>query len=143
MSNNLNRTRRKNNRKDFQFLEGLRVLVVDDDTNTCILTSTILKIYGVQVRTTTSAIEALESIEQFQPNFIIADIAMPTVDGYSLIQELRSFDAPLGTIPAIAITALCTNEHLELAIKSGFHSCLIKPVYPDDLVTEVVKLVSS
>ncbi|WP_035139953.1 response regulator [Fischerella sp. PCC 9605] len=128
-------------RKDFQPLDGLQILVVDDDIDNCVLTSFLLEGYGVQVITAASALEALELIKQLEPHLLIVDIAMPEVDGYSLISKVRNFHEPLRKIPAIAVTAIDAQEESGFALKYGFQAYLTKPVDPTDLVTEIVKLV--
>lgn len=124
-------------------LDGLRVVVVDDDADSRLLLSFILECAGIEVIMAASALEALEVIKQFKPNLLISDIAMPEVDGYSFIRRIRTFEPPLGIIPAIAVTALATKDECDLALASGFNVCLTKPVDPDDLITEIKNLVVS
>jgi hypothetical protein len=126
--------------EDFQPLEGLRVLVVDDDADNCNLIAFILESSGFHVMMAASATEALEVIGQFEPNLLISDIAMPEVDGYSLIHRVRTLNPPLGTIPAIAITAMDIQEGRDLALKAGFQAYLMKPVELKELITEIIKL---
>ncbi|BAY46249.1 two-component response regulator [Scytonema sp. HK-05] len=126
---------------DFQPLEGLRVVVVDDDADNCNLIAFILESAGIQVMTAASAVEALQVIRQFEPNLLISDIAMPEVDGYSLIRRVRTLDPPLGAIRAIAVTAMDIQEGRDLAFMSGFEAYLMKPVEPTELITEIIKLI--
>ncbi|MFL9823121.1 response regulator [Tolypothrix campylonemoides VB511288_2] len=123
-----------------QALDGLRALVVDDDVDNGILIAFILALYGIQVTTVSSAIEALEIIKECQPNILISDIVMPQVNGYSFIRKIRNLNTTLSMIPAIAITALATKDDCDLALASGFNVCLIKPIDPDDLIAKVKKL---
>ncbi len=125
----------------FQPLEGLRVLVVDDDADNCNLIAFILESAGVEVMMAASAVEALQVIGQFEPNLLISDIAMPEVDGFSLIRRVRTFDPPLGAIRAIAVTAMDIQEGRDLAFMSGFEAYLMKPVEPRELITEIIKLI--
>jgi CheY-like chemotaxis protein len=122
---------------NFPNLNGLRIVVVDDDSDNLELTSIILETYGVQVMKATSASEALEIVRQFEIDLLISDIAMPQEDGYSLIRQIRQ----VKQIPAIALTALAMPEERSKALKSGFQLYLTKPVEPMNLVTEVAKLV--
>uniref|UniRef100_A0A0C1QR02 Chemotaxis protein CheY n=1 Tax=Tolypothrix bouteillei VB521301 TaxID=1479485 RepID=A0A0C1QR02_9CYAN len=126
-----------------QALEGLRALVVDDDVDNCILMAFILESYGIQVTTASSAIEALEIMNEFEPNILISDIAMPQVNGYSFIRKIRKLKTTLSMIPAIAITALATQDDCDLALASGFNVFLTKPIEPDDLIAEIKKLMFS
>lgn len=126
---------------DFEPLEGLRVLVVDDDADNCNLIAFILESAGARVMTAASTVEALQVMGQFEPNLLISDIAMPEVDGYSLIRRVRTLDLPLGAIPAIAVTAMDVQEGRKLAFMSGFEAYLMKPVEPTELITEIIKLI--
>lgn len=126
---------------DFEPLEGLRVLVVDDDADNSNLIAFILESAGARVMTAASAVEALQVMGQFEPNLLISDIAMPEVDGYSLIRRVRTLDPPLGAIPAIAVTAMDIQEGRKLAFMSGFEGYLMKPVEPAELITEIIKLI--
>jgi CheY-like chemotaxis protein len=122
---------------NFPDLNGLRILVVDDDSDNLELTSIILETYGVQVMKAASASEALKIVRQFELDVLISDIAMPEEDGYSLIRQIRQ----VTQIPTIALTALAMPEERSMALKSGFQLYLTKPVEPMNLVTEVAKLV--
>lgn len=121
-------------------LDGLRALVVDDDADNSDLIAFILQSAGVQVMTAASVIEALEIIGQFEPNLLISDIAMPEINGYSFIRKIRTFEPPLGIIPAIAITALATKDECDFALACGFNVCLTKPIELDNLIPEIITL---
>ena len=86
--------------------------------------------------------EALEIIQQYVPDVLIIDIAMPEVDGYSLIRKVRTLNSPQNQIPAIALTAMDSEEGRDLALKLGFQSYLIKPSDPNDIVTEIVNILT-
>lgn len=128
--------------RNFQTLDGLRIVVVDDDADSLVLTTFILESYGVETVTATSALEALEVIKQFIPDVLIIDIAMPEVDGYSLIRKVRRLNSPQNQIPAIAVTAMDSQEGRDLALKAGFQSYLIKPTDPNHIVTEIVNILT-
>lgn len=74
----------------FQSLDGLQILAVDDNADSLFLTACVLESYGVQVTTATSASEALETIKQLKFDILIFDIAMPDMDGYTLVYEIRN-----------------------------------------------------
>ncbi|MFQ4142865.1 response regulator [Chlorogloeopsis sp. ULAP02] len=123
-------------------LDRLRIMVIDDNIDHCDVTSCCLEIFGFEVVTRTSAQEALDMIEEFEPHLLIVDIAMPNIDGYALIRIIRSLPLPICSIPAIALTGLRnTVQEREKAIRSGFQAYLVKPIQPKDLVIEVLKLV--
>lgn len=122
-------------------LDGLRVLVVDDNIDTLELVTVILEQYGTEVITAASAAEALEAIAQFVPHILISDIAMPGADGYWLIRKIRSVEAMHGGfLPAIAMTAYASAEERTRALDAGFQMHVPKPVDPFDLVAVIAKL---
>ncbi|MGH7278443.1 MAG: ATP-binding response regulator [Candidatus Rokuibacteriota bacterium] len=87
-------------------LEGVHVVVVDDNADTLALASTMLEACGARVTTALSAQEALEIIARTSPDVLVSDIGMPDQDGYDLIRQLRARPADLGgAIPALALTA--------------------------------------
>lgn len=126
---------------NFSILGELRVLVVDDNIDTLELVAVILEQYGTEVITAASATEAMQVIAQSKPNVLVSDIAMPAVDGYSLIRQVRTLSSEQGgMIPAVALTAYASEEQRTLALESGFQMHVSKPVDPAELVAVVVKL---
>ena len=126
---------------EFPSLNGLGILVVDDNIDTLGLIRFILEQCQAQVTTVTSASEALAALSQFKPNLLISDIGMPGEDGYSLIQRIRSLPAKLGgQIPAAALTAFAGESERNRALTAGFQIHISKPVEPAELVAAVVKL---
>jgi CheY-like chemotaxis protein len=134
---------------NFSVLNGLRVLVVDDNVDTLELVTIILGEYGTEVITAASATEAIEAITQgargaitqLKPNILISDIAMPGVDGYSLIRKVRTLSSERGgRIPAIALTAYASEEERTRILDAGFQMHIPKPVEPSELVAVVAKL---
>jgi len=122
-------------------LNGLRVLVVDDEPDAQKLISTILGQYGAQVMTVSSAPEALDALPQFHPEILISDIGMPQTDGYTLIRQLRSLSQEQGgTIPAVALTAYARAEDRNKALLAGFQLHLPKPVNATELASVVANL---
>jgi CheY-like chemotaxis protein len=125
---------------NFPSLDGLRILVVDDNIDTLELVAVILSQYGVQVTTAASVAEALEALAQFVPDILISDIAMPGEDGYSLIRQVRALEAFQGVLPAICLTAYAGEAERVLALEAGFQMHVSKPVDPLELVTVVDSL---
>lgn len=124
-------------------LEGLRVLVVDDEVDTRQLLIEILEHYGAEVTAAASAGEAMRSITQWQPNLLVSDIAMPEVDGYMLIRQIRAKQPEQGgTIPAIALTAYAGEANQQQILKAGFHRHVTKPVEPMELAKAIANLVA-
>ena len=123
-------------------LTGIRILAVDDEPDARELLATALIMYGAEVLTVTSAVEALTALASFQPDILVSDIGMPGVDGHSLIQQIRALPAEQGgQIPAIALTAYAREEERQRAIASGFQMQVSKPLQLDQLVRGVITLV--
>ncbi|MEH1766576.1 MAG: PAS domain-containing protein [Nostoc sp.] len=122
-------------------LTGIRVLTVDDDPDARELLTVLLTEYGATVLTVTSAAEVLANLESFQPDVLVSDIGMAGVDGYSLIQQIRTLTPEKGgEIPAIALTAYARIDDYERAITSGYQRHVTKPLDPEELVQAVVAL---
>ena len=124
-------------------LEGLSVLVVDDDPDARDLLTAILEERKAQVTTVASAAEAYETIEWLRPDVIISDIGMPGEDGYSLIRNVRLKEARdrQGWKPAIALTAHARVEDRMRALSAGYQAHVAKPVEPAELVAVIASLV--
>jgi CheY-like chemotaxis protein len=123
-------------------LDGLRILVVDDEEDTRDLLKTALGQCGAEVTLAGSVEEALASIEQSPPEVLISDIGMAGEDGYELIRKLRALPAAQGgKIPAIALTAYARTEDRLRALRSGYQMHVPKPVELTELVTVVASLV--
>ncbi|QHG18670.1 PAS domain-containing protein [Nostoc sp. ATCC 53789] len=122
-------------------LTGIRVLTVDDDPDARELLTVLLTEYGATVLTVASAAEVLANLESFQPDVLVSDIGMPEVDGYSLIQQIRTLSPEKGgKIPAIALTAYARVDDYQRAITSGYQRHVTKPLDPEELVQAVVAL---
>ncbi|WP_315786605.1 response regulator [Fischerella sp. JS2] len=126
--------------KTLQVLDGLRVLLVDDDADSLELVRFILEQYHAQVSSTASTCEALQVIRLWKPDILISDIAMPDEDGYSFIRNVRNLEGEMGQIPAIALTALVKQEAVAVALQAGFSTCIVKPFDPDQLVKVISNL---
>jgi PAS domain S-box-containing protein len=124
-------------------LAGVQILVVDDEADAREFVAFVLEQAGAKVLTATSAIEALASITQFQPNLLLSDIGMPEVDGYMLMQQLRALPPEQGgQIPAIALTAYAGEINYQRAMAVGFQQHLAKPVEPAQLIAEISGLIN-
>jgi signal transduction histidine kinase/ActR/RegA family two-component response regulator len=129
---------------EFPNLNGLRVLLVDDNADTRDLIAFILEQCQVKVMETASASECFAALPQFRPDLLISDISMPGEDGYSLIRRIRAMEAEQNAAPlnAIALTAFAREEDQQAAIEAGFQSYLSKPVNPFELMAVVTRLVN-
>jgi signal transduction histidine kinase/ActR/RegA family two-component response regulator len=123
-------------------LDGLRVLVVDDDADTCELLQFILESCGAQVKTANSAAAALEAAAEEVFDVLISDIGMPDEDGYSLIGKVRALGQERGgKVPAAAaLTAYVGEKDRIRALQSGFQMHVPKPISPNELVAVVANL---
>ncbi len=122
-------------------LEGVRVLVVDDEQDTLALLMTVLTESGAEVKAVASAADALESLQQDKPDLLLSDIEMPGEDGYSLIRRVRELEKGQGrSIPAIALTAHARATDRLHALSAGFQLHMSKPVEPAELVVAIANL---
>jgi PAS domain S-box-containing protein len=120
-------------------LAGVRVLVVDDDDDVRGMMETVLSERGAQVRSVASAGEALDSAQRDPPDVLVSDLAMPEMDGYALLRELRGRpETP--RIPAAAVTAYARPEDRRQALLAGFQMHVAKPIEPGELVAVVASL---
>jgi two-component system CheB/CheR fusion protein len=122
-------------------LTDLRILVVDDDPAICESLREMLGRAGADVRVTLSAQEAMSVLQEFQPDVLLCDIAMPGEDGYSLIGRVRDRGPGRGgDVPALALTALASAEDRLNALSAGFQMHLAKPVDVVRLTQAVAEL---
>ncbi|MEH2249631.1 hybrid sensor histidine kinase/response regulator [Nostoc sp.] len=125
-------------------LNGVKVLLVDDERDTRELIAFILEQSGAVVMQAASAVEALQAMSQFQPNLLLSDIGMPEVDGYMLMRQIRAMLPEMGgTIPAIALTAYASEVDYQQAIAAGFGQHITKPVEPAKLIRAIANLICS
>lgn len=122
-------------------LDGLRVLVVDDEPDARTLLKAVLEAHGARVEVAASVQEALVQIESSCPDVLVSDIGMPGEDGYSLIRKVRALTKNRPTVlPAAALTAFARMEDRSRALLAGFQSHLAKPIEPDELLIVVATL---
>ncbi len=123
-------------------LDGVQILVVDDDSDTRDLLEIILENNGAIVTVAASATEALTILEKSHPNILLSDIGMPQMDGYELIRQIRDLPSQDRNIPAIALTAYATDFDEQKVIAAGFQLHIPKPVEPEYLVNALAKLIN-
>jgi signal transduction histidine kinase/CheY-like chemotaxis protein len=123
-------------------LEGVRVLVVDDEPETLLLLSTVLTQCRASVKTAPSAEEGFKEVQAWRPNVIVSDIGMPGEDGYAFMKRVKTWAREAGTwIPAVALTAYARAEDRMKALASGYQIHVPKPVEPAELIAVLVSLV--
>lgn len=123
-------------------LDGLRILVVDDESDTRELLRQGLEYCGAKVRVAASAAEALQALTGSYPDILISDIGMPQVDGYELIRQIRQRPKEHGgKVPAIALTAYTRTEDRLQAMRAGYDMHVPKPVELAELVAVAATVV--
>ena len=123
-------------------LNGLRVLLLDDENDSLELLTTVLTQHGIEVRPHSNVRDALETLKTWKPNVIISDLAMPEEDGYSFIKKLRELSPEDGgEIPAIALTAYVGVKERTKVLSSGFQMYVPKPVEPTELISALAGIV--
>ncbi len=122
-------------------LNGVKVLVVDDDFDTRDLISFFLEQLGAEVTQVRSPTEALQVFSGFQPDVLLSDIGMPEIDGYTFIRQIRAMPPELGgEIPAIALTAYTEDINQQQALLAGFQTHLTKPINPANLAEIIAQV---
>lgn len=123
-------------------LEGVRVLLLDDEHDARDVVSEVLRRRGAVVKGAANVGEAMDLLASFRPAIVVSDIAMPDADGFAFIRQLRALTPDRGgNTPAIALTAYARHDDRDRTLASGFQSHLAKPVEPHDLVSQIVSLI--
>ncbi len=131
----------ESNAAEVRSLDGLRVLLVDDEPEAREIISTVIGRTGAEVKTCISASEALRKMAEWRPDVILSDIAMPEEDGYSFICKVRSLPRDKGgETPAAALSAYARDEDRMQALAAGYQMHIAKPIGASQLVTMVAKL---
>jgi signal transduction histidine kinase len=119
-------------------LDGLRILVVDDDADGRALTSLVLTQAGATVKVAASVREALEMLEAECPDALVSDLGLPDEDGYALIRQLRQRERDHGGfLPAVALTGYARSEDRVRVLAAGFQAHVPKPVEPIELASVI------
>jgi len=122
-------------------LDGVRVLVVEDEADARHLLAAVLQKRGARVFMAASGAEALEMLERDRPDVLLSDIALQDQDGYDLIRKVRALSAERGgRIPAAALTGYGRLEDRMRALSAGFQLHAAKPVEPAELIAVVASL---
>ncbi len=122
-------------------LDGLRILVVDDEADGREAIAKVLELRGAEVKTASSVREAVQLLKQSRLDVLVSDIGLPDEDGYDLIQQVREFeDEETRNLPALALTAFAREEDSLRALSAGFQRHASKPIEPSVLTTLVAGL---
>ncbi|GAB4185353.1 MAG: hypothetical protein Fur006_23700 [Coleofasciculaceae cyanobacterium] len=123
-------------------LQGLRMLVVDNDIDSCDLMTLLLQPYGVEVRVAFLVQQALELFMQWQPDVLVSEIVLPKEDGFALIRQVRTLTAARGKeVLALAVTGYVTEETRQRALSVGFDLWFTKPLNFDEFLAVLSCLV--
>jgi CheY-like chemotaxis protein len=124
-----------------EILSGLRVLVVDDDSDAGEVLALQLTHQGATTAISASAEDALSELDTFRPDVIVADIGMPGEDGYSLIRKVRNSPHDGSRLtPAIALTAYAGDGNRQRALDAGYQKHISKPAEPGELAQTIASL---
>jgi CheY-like chemotaxis protein len=124
-------------------LDGVRVLLVDDDAMVRDVLGRLLVGFGGAVIAVAGVAEALDALPRVRPHVLVSDIDMPGENGYALIRRMRALPPDLGgQTPAVCLTGRDAEEDEAHALRAGFQHCLTKPVDARRLVTVVANLAS-
>ena len=123
-------------------LDGVKILIVDDEPESLLLLSTMLTQSGAYIKTAASAEEGFTQVKEWKPDVIVSDIGLPGEDGYSFMKRVKTWTRQAGVwIPAVALTAYARTEDRMKALASGYQIHVPKPVEPAELITVLVSLV--
>jgi PAS domain S-box-containing protein len=117
-------------------LNGLRVMLVEDDEDTREVVSATLASYGASVIEAASAAEALRLLVTENPDVLVTDIGMPGMDGYELLEKVRS-ESRQANIPAVALTAFASPEDRQKSLRAGFRAHISKPIEVEELIAAI------
>ncbi len=120
---------------------GWDILVVEDDVNHIDIISRILSLHGAQVFTAANGKEGFEAAKSLRPHFILTDLAMPVMDGWTMITKLRQ-DHVTADIPVIALSARVSRYDSERALVAGCTGILPKPLMPSTFVGDLMELLA-
>ena len=125
-------------------LDGLRLLVVEDEADAREMLVAVFEQCGAAVSAVSSAVEAIEDVEREAPDVLVCDIGLPGEDGCELIRRVRAFETGRGgRTAAVALTAYAGADDRRNALAAGFDLHVPKPVLPAELVAKVALLARS
>ena len=127
--------------RNVRTLDGLRILVVDNEADARDLLKRLLVESHADVKVAASVSEAMRIVKSYPPDLLISDIGMPEEDGYDLIRKIRESRGRVRNIPAIAVTAYASTEDKSRAKSAGFQFHLAKPIDPIELRSMIASLI--
>ena len=132
---------RRSRRRAPSRLDGVRVLVVDDESDARGAITAVLEQGGAVVTPSDSVASAIQKMHSAEFDAVISDIGMPVEDGYALIRRMREMMATKDRkVPSLALTAYANTAEVEKILSAGFDAALTKPIEARDLIAEVARL---
>jgi CheY-like chemotaxis protein len=123
-------------------LNGIRIVLVEDHVDALEATRCILELHGAQVATGANGHEGLVALRILRPDAVVTDLAMPVMDGYALIRQIRALGAEGGgAVPVIVVSAHVSPEERQRTQRAGFAAHLAKPFAPGRLIQAIVDVV--
>jgi CheY-like chemotaxis protein len=123
-------------------LEGIKVLLVEDETDANAVLRKVLEVAGAQVAFAYDANTGRELLRAQRPDILVSDIGMPDEDGMSLVASVRRMPPPLCDTPALALTAYARAQDRGQAIDAGFDAHVHKPIDPDELIRAIASVLA-
>jgi CheY-like chemotaxis protein len=121
-------------------LDGLTILLADDDADTRETVATMLEDLGARIVATRSADEALAALDAAAPDLLLSDIGMPERDGFALLRSVRARSGPVAALPAVALTAYAGLDDRQRVLDAGFAAHVPKPVDPAALSVVIARV---
>jgi signal transduction histidine kinase/ActR/RegA family two-component response regulator len=122
-------------------LQGLRILVIEDDPDSRDMLETILRFHGAEVSGAKDVVAGFDTFVTMRPDVLVSDVGLPELDGYDLIRRIRALpDVQGGKTPAIALTGYVSMQDQSLALSAGYQEHLPKPIDTDKLIDSILKL---
>jgi signal transduction histidine kinase/ActR/RegA family two-component response regulator len=123
-------------------LRKIKVVAVDDNADARELLKAILERSSAEIVVVGSGQEALETIKDLHPNVLLCDLAMPEMDGYEVLKNVRRLEPELGWLPVIAFTAAARNEDRASTRLAGFQAHMAKPIEAEKLIRTILEILS-
>jgi CheY-like chemotaxis protein len=117
------------------------VLIVDDQADNLIVSSTALEFQGAKVVTATNGVEGLEKLNQLHPTVVLMDLSMPKMDGWEALRHIRN-NPQTATTPVIALTAHAMGGDKERILEAGFNGYIAKPFEVFGLVEDIQRVLA-